>query len=88
MLDLDDYETEYLSKKEQRIRGPQAVYSANLMGLSNLKPLEYILFEHNVFCKYTHVLNIQPMYFTMIQETSYLLRGCGFDSRRSQELFY
>ena len=53
MLDLDDYETEYLSKKEQRIRGPQAVYSANLMGLSNLKPLEYILFEHNVFCKYT-----------------------------------
>ena len=51
MLDLDDYEHEYLSKQEQKIRGPQAVYSANLMGLSNLKPLEYILFEHNVFCK-------------------------------------
>ena len=51
MLDLDDYETEYMSKQEKKERGYQAVYSANLMGLSNLKPLQYIIFEHNVFCK-------------------------------------
>jgi hypothetical protein len=52
MLDLDDYETEYLSHQERKERGHQAVYSANLMGLSNLKPLEYIIFEHSIFCEY------------------------------------
>ena len=52
MLDLDDYESEYLSNEEKRTKGYQAVYSANLMNLRNLKPLEHIIFEHSVFCKY------------------------------------
>jgi hypothetical protein len=51
MLDLDDYESEYMSHKEKMERGHQAVYSANLMNLRNLKPLEHIIFEHSVFCK-------------------------------------
>lgn len=49
MLDLDDYESEYMSYAEKKQRGNQAVYSANLMNLRNLKPLEYIIFEHQVF---------------------------------------
>ncbi len=56
MLDLDDYETEYLSHREKKVKGYQAVYSANLMNLSNLKPLEYIIFEHNIFCEFTFII--------------------------------
>jgi len=66
MLDLDDYESEYMSHKEKMERGHQAVYSANLMNLRNLKPLEHIIFEHSVFCKLILSLTVSS-FITLVE---------------------
>ena len=49
MLDLNDYESQYLSEEEYRARGFQGVASANLMGLTNQHLLDDFIFNHPVF---------------------------------------
>jgi hypothetical protein len=49
MLDLTDYEEQYMSEDEYKARGFQAVASANLMGLSSHAVLDEFVFKHPVF---------------------------------------
>ena len=51
MLELSDYESQYMSKEEIKKRGFQAVASANLMGLSSQHILDEFVFHHPVFGK-------------------------------------
>ena len=61
MLSLDDYESQYMSKKEFQKRGYQGVASANLMGLSSKAILDEFVFTHPVFgesCLYEYVKDV------------------------------
>jgi hypothetical protein len=49
MLDLTDYESQYMSPEEYRERGFQGVASANMMGLSSQHVLDDFVFNHPVF---------------------------------------
>ena len=49
MLELEDYETAYMSDNEFKHRGFQSVASANLMGLSSQAILDEFVFTHPVF---------------------------------------
>lgn len=49
MLDLTDYEEQYMSAEEIKKRGFQGVASANLMGLSSQRLLDEFVFNHPVF---------------------------------------
>jgi hypothetical protein len=51
MLELHDYESEYMTKEELKRRGWQGVATANLMGLSSLNVLDDFVFDHPVFGK-------------------------------------
>ena len=49
MLELTDYEEQYMSREEIKKRGFQGVASANLMGLSSQHILDDFIFNHPVF---------------------------------------
>ena len=52
MLELVDYESQYMSVEELKKRGFQAVASANLMGLSSQHILDDFIFDNPVFGEY------------------------------------
>lgn len=49
MLELTDYEEQYMTAEEYKKRGFQGVASANLMGLSSHQVLDDFVFNHPVF---------------------------------------
>ena len=51
MLELSDYESQYMTKEEYKRRGFQGVASANLMALSSQAILDDFVFTHPVFGK-------------------------------------
>ncbi len=51
MLDISDYESQYMTSEELKARGFQGVASANLMGLSSQHLLDDFIFNHPIFGK-------------------------------------
>ncbi len=51
MLNLLDYESQYMTTEEIRARGFQGVASANLLNLSSQHLLDDFIFNHPVFGK-------------------------------------